>query len=887
MAIQFRRGAYNNFDKSKLVPGEPAVVTSGDPIASDGKAVYVAIAAGDTRRLAAFEDMQDAIESATEDVVQELTSEVRAATTAATTAATSANSAASSANAKATAAQNAANGANAAAQQATATAAAAAQRADAAGQQAVVAAQEAGQQAIEVAENAGQQAVEGADAAAQRAEAAAIAAEGIVLQAVPTMSEDVKGGAKLGRALEVVDETLSLAMVGSGDGSETHGCAIFGVDAKGWAEQVSTTGKNLLPSTASTQTISGVTLTVNADGSVTARGTATNSFTYDYHSYTSDGFLTISAGTYTLSGCPSDGSSSTWKLDIESTEGVGFLIDFGSGATRTIASETKIKRCRIVIYSGATIDATFYPQLETGSIATSYEPYSGGVPSPSPERPQPISMVRGRNMAAPSDTSNMTSNGIAWTYLGDNRWKANGTATGASNIIKAFDCGVLTAGNYTASARVVGGSGSIACRVGKGDSSAYVGESDTKTSLATYTFAADGSTRYWVAPYVKTNQTVTNAVIAIQLERGLAATPYVPYGHVGLEVHGKNLVPINAGKTDSRSGVTSVVNTDGSVLLSGTSTAEGDLYIYGGWMASALELDLTPGDTYALSIVRPNDKDVKAKVYCFDSANAVINGYTTSDGATTFTVPSNAAKYGVSVRVPAGVNVDGVTVRVQLEHGAEVTAYGQYTNTVTPIPLPQKGFAASLPDGTADALSVDSAGRVEWASSVGMEVYDGSNMSGWTVSGNYASSGGGFYNQTLIPGSTRPASVCFVSNLPYIGQMYNANDYSGKVGFGQTLGAFRVRPEETSEAQTIKKFAAWLASNPITVLHPLASPTTESTYIDLPALTDGASVDIPELTAIGVRWFAVGTEAAIQHATNERRRIEEELDAIREAIADL
>lgn len=56
MAIQMRRGAYAAFDPSKLVPGELAVVLSGDPDVTDGKSLYVCFAAGDVKRVATWED---------------------------------------------------------------------------------------------------------------------------------------------------------------------------------------------------------------------------------------------------------------------------------------------------------------------------------------------------------------------------------------------------------------------------------------------------------------------------------------------------------------------------------------------------------------------------------------------------------------------------------------------------------------------------------------------------------------------------------------------------------------------------------------------------------------------------------------------------------------
>lgn len=46
MAIQLRRGAYANYDATKLQPGEVAVVQSGDPSTSDGKAIYIQTSTG-------------------------------------------------------------------------------------------------------------------------------------------------------------------------------------------------------------------------------------------------------------------------------------------------------------------------------------------------------------------------------------------------------------------------------------------------------------------------------------------------------------------------------------------------------------------------------------------------------------------------------------------------------------------------------------------------------------------------------------------------------------------------------------------------------------------------------------------------------------------------
>ena len=61
MAIQVRRGTYSEFDPTRLLAGEMAVVTSGDPSTADGKALYVCLAAGDVRRVPTADELAAAL----------------------------------------------------------------------------------------------------------------------------------------------------------------------------------------------------------------------------------------------------------------------------------------------------------------------------------------------------------------------------------------------------------------------------------------------------------------------------------------------------------------------------------------------------------------------------------------------------------------------------------------------------------------------------------------------------------------------------------------------------------------------------------------------------------------------------------------------------------
>lgn len=64
MAIQIRRGSYEDFNPSKLVAGELAVVTEGDPSSSTGRALYICFEPGVVKRIVDYDDIGDEIAQA-------------------------------------------------------------------------------------------------------------------------------------------------------------------------------------------------------------------------------------------------------------------------------------------------------------------------------------------------------------------------------------------------------------------------------------------------------------------------------------------------------------------------------------------------------------------------------------------------------------------------------------------------------------------------------------------------------------------------------------------------------------------------------------------------------------------------------------------------------
>ena len=108
MAIQNRRGNYEDFVPSKMLPGEFAVVQNGDPNSTDGKAVYMAFQTGDVKRLATYNELQTEVSNAAEEIAQDITDDFEQQITPLVN---SASQSASNASASATQAQNIVNSA--------------------------------------------------------------------------------------------------------------------------------------------------------------------------------------------------------------------------------------------------------------------------------------------------------------------------------------------------------------------------------------------------------------------------------------------------------------------------------------------------------------------------------------------------------------------------------------------------------------------------------------------------------------------------------------------------------------------------------------------------------------------------------------------------------
>ena len=191
--------------------------------------------------------------------------------------------------------------------------------------------------------------------------------------------------------------------------------------------------KNLLPNNAASQTINGVTFTVNDDGSVTANGTAAQVTQFPII----DNFLILKAGNYILStenNIPTDVYFSIyitgqgWK-DITNDAN---SIEFSKN------SDIQITTCRLYIANGVTLsNLTFYPMIRLASITDdTYEPYAKTNQQLTEDTTALLDNleVNGAvNMLYPNQSS-YTAAGLTYTLNEDNSLSVVGTPSEASGF---------------------------------------------------------------------------------------------------------------------------------------------------------------------------------------------------------------------------------------------------------------------------------------------------------------------------------------------------------------------------------------------------------------------------------------------------------------------
>lgn len=328
------------------------------------------------------------------------------------------------------------------------------------------------------------------------------------------------------------------ALIGSASGTtqvtvnDAWDAPIPGLEIAGESEQFSTTGAQLLDLSAVSKSAGGAVINT-ADGGyqISGTGTLTEAFSASYQldylkNHLKPGNLILKS------------ELTMPKLYIRIWDGSTVLAEMQGNSTKQITQEmlnNENVRVEAFLYgnTGSTITpGTYHPMLYQDGDGT-WEPYTGGRPSPSPDNPQEIVStdvtavtVTGAQLL---DIANLrileTNNGIARTINANGSVTFTGTATAESDITVNLISSGLTAGTYyigqletdKAFAR-------IAYKKNKNDAITYVRGGNAVT--------LEDANRYVLLRYqiiVSKGTICNNDVLYPMINRGDTALPWEPY----------------------------------------------------------------------------------------------------------------------------------------------------------------------------------------------------------------------------------------------------------------------------------------------------------------------------------------------------------------------
>ncbi len=284
-------------------------------------------------------------------------------------------------------------------------------------------------------------------------------------------------------------------------------------------QTVAVTGKNLIPPKAASETINGVTCTVNADGSLTLNGTATGNCFFHCPD------MEIVSGIYTLSSgvkLPAGITLILRKKDINKQ--IMYVYAGSSSKTKPTGYSGKAF-VYVAVSSGTTVtNLTLYPQLEVGREATAYEPYQGETITSDEVELYGDAHTVGKNLIPTMDEP-LSANGITCTVNVDGSITLDGTAT--ANTYINFPHMMIEAGTYTLSSGSAIPTGiGLSLREANNQSTNLLRVSNGQ-SAATGTIAYNGDAYVYIS--INSGTTVSNLTIYPQLEEGSEATAYEPY----------------------------------------------------------------------------------------------------------------------------------------------------------------------------------------------------------------------------------------------------------------------------------------------------------------------------------------------------------------------
>lgn len=571
----------------------------------------------------------------------------------------------------------------------------------------------------------------------------------------------------------------------------------------GYSKQIQTTGAQILDASKIPASLNGITTTIDDDGYIVLNGTSTNIVFLPIP-------VSLGSGTqvYVSAGNPTADSNVFVRLSAASGEIIaGDLSLTIANATDAWTISKAATQFIIRVSMGVTLtNFRLRPMLSLGSSPLPWEPYSGGVASPSPDWPQPIHSV--------ADEVNLLNENL-FEYTAGDEFKFIHVQTDAKSVTASSNISRQPGGSayiYLASGNISSTDG-----VSTSNNGVYSGRNVTVKP-------SDG--------YVTILYTLNNKILVdfsdycVMVNAGDVALPWRPYGHnVMVESQGAQLIDLPKNFASSYGGISLKGLSDGSFLYIGTAS-ERDINIWmaGGWASTDSVVNLRSGEYSA-----PKSEALFYNDSTFLNENDII---TVPDGGMDIT----------GIRAPSavtGTNYNKI-IYPMLNRGSTPLPWQPYvapssalitlTDSLRGIPVDSGG---NYTDESGQQWIADYIYRRQtdgkwmlWRN-CGEAEYDGSEDEAWTLSSNLA----GRY-------------ITSIENATTYANALSDNFINIKTSDWEKLGGFVIEDLAghsyfNTQISTLEAWKAWLSANPQNVVYQLATPTIEELPEDVQAELNG------------------------------------------------
>ena len=472
------------------------------------------------------------------------------------------------------------------------------------------------------------------------------------------VARKLKGEIKtIDKDLQIEDKEISVEMgVNRNDGSK-----VYDITIDGKSEQTTYAGKNLFDYISHLKaTGDGLTNTINEDGSITTVGKPTKNYalivngyniidmledgeTYTFSQVTTNNKLYLQViakkkdGTYFYMPLTTNIKSKSFKVD--KTIYASYFIDV---QTNTMA---------IWGDSSLTINNKYMLCKGTDTADTSFEPYVGGQPSPSPDYPQEIKSVEGIRNLFDKDGS----------ILVGKLYNSSGSVINNSNW-NIYDEFIEVESNsvYNASAKMDNSISTQLMIIEFDENKNFITrQSFSKITNKPKLIATLGDT----TKYIRFSYRNDTGMYDIQLEEGSIAHDYVPYGSwLKVKNTGKNLFwEEEHGSIDESTGI--------------------DIYNSNRWRTKGY-IKVNSNTSYTLSSDASNN--IYYIFYYYNKDKTFIKSDTLiGKTSATSTSPSNCEYLRCVIADTASIK----TTQRQLEQGSTATEYEPYKEQSTLIDM--------------------------------------------------------------------------------------------------------------------------------------------------------------------------------------------------------